>query len=105
MTTDYQMPPQTSPMTPPPPMQAPMPTPMHGAVPPVPGADRSNRYVDDPRRKSVMWAVILSAMPGLGHVYVGYYREAFRNIAVVCLLVLLLFELQQLAFFTPGTRR
>ena len=47
-------------------------------------------FVDDPRRKSVMWAVILSAMPGLGHVYVGYYREAFRNISVVCLLVLML---------------
>ena len=33
-----------------------------------------------------MWAVILAVMPGLGHVYVGYYRDAFRNIAVVCVL-------------------
>jgi hypothetical protein len=74
MTTEYQ--------NPAPPSQVPV-------APPYP-PDRRDRFVDDPRRKSVMWAVILSAMPGLGHVYVGYYREAFRNISVVCLLVLLL---------------
>lgn len=74
MTTEYQ--------NPAPPSQVPV-------APPYP-PDRRDRFVDDPRRKSVMWAVILSAMPGLGHVYVGYYREAFRNICVVCLLVLLL---------------
>jgi hypothetical protein len=75
MTTEYEMPPQT------PPAQAP------ATLPPP---DRRERYVDDPRKKSVMWAVLLSAMPGLGHVYVGYYREAFRNIAVVCILVTML---------------
>jgi hypothetical protein len=58
-------------------------------VPPPPvavyaQADRRDRFVDDPRRKSVMLAVLLGLMPGLGHIYVGYYREAFRNIAVVC---------------------
>ncbi|MCX6551407.1 MAG: DUF5668 domain-containing protein [Acidobacteria bacterium] len=47
-------------------------------------AERRDRFVDDPRRKSVMLAVLLAVMPGLGHVYVGYYRDAFRNIAVVC---------------------
>jgi len=80
MTTEYQMPPQ---MPTQPPIQM-------SAVSQPPLADRRDRFVDDPRRKSVMWAVILSAMPGLGHVYVGYYREAFRNISVVCLLVLML---------------
>jgi hypothetical protein len=74
MSTEYQNPPQMPP--------APM--------PPLTLQEHRERYVDDPRKKSVMWAVLLSAMPGLGHVYVGYYREAFRSIAVVCLLVLLL---------------
>ena len=31
-----------------------------------------------------MLAMILSVMPGLGQVYVGYYDLAFRNILVVC---------------------
>jgi len=84
MSTEYQIPPQTSPQT------TPMPFPTPVPAPPMTAADQQNRYVDDPRRKSVMWAVILSAMPGLGHVYVGYYREAFRNIGIVCLLVLML---------------
>ena len=74
MTTDYQNPPQMPPLP----------------VPPLPAPDRRDRYVDDPRRKSVMWAVLLSVMPGLGHVYVGYYREAFRAIAVVCIIGMML---------------
>lgn len=53
-------------------------------------SERRDRYVDDPRRKSVLWAVILSLMPGLGQVYVGYYREAFKNVATVCGIILLL---------------
>lgn len=47
-------------------------------------AEPRDRYVHDPRRKSVLWATILSGVPGLGQVYVGYYREAFKNILVVC---------------------
>lgn len=56
------------------------------AAPPVAGrpVDTRDRYVADPRRKSVLWAAILSAVPGLGQIYVGYYREAFKNILVVC---------------------
>jgi hypothetical protein len=46
--------------------------------------ERRERFVDDPRKKSVMLAILLSAMPGLGQVYVGYYNLAFRNILVVC---------------------
>jgi hypothetical protein len=52
--------------------------------------ERHDRFVDDPRKKSVMLAIILSAMPGLGQVYVGYYDLAFRNILVVCALIAIL---------------
>ena len=62
----------------------------------VPGAaaigrsDRRDRFVDDPRKKSVMLAMLLSVMPGLGQVYVGYYNLAFRNILVICGLIAIL---------------
>lgn len=46
--------------------------------------DTRDRYLADPRRKSVLWAAILSGVPGLGQIYVGYYREAFKNILIVC---------------------
>ena len=49
--------------------------------------ERRDRFVDDPRKKSVMLAMLLSAMPGLGQVYVGYYNLAFRNILVICGLI------------------
>lgn len=51
---------------------------------------RRDRFVDDPRRKSVLLAMLLSLMPGLGQVYVGYYNVGFRNIAVICGLIALL---------------
>jgi len=60
------------------------------SVPPFARPDRSDRFVDDPRKKSVMLAILLSAMPGLGQVYVGYYDLAFRNILVICALIALL---------------
>jgi hypothetical protein len=53
-------------------------------------AERRDRFVDDPRKKSVMLAILLSLMPGLGQVYVGYYDLAFRNILVVCGLIAIL---------------
>ncbi len=37
----------------------------------------------DPRRKSAFLASVLSLFPGLGQVYVGYYRQGFIN-AIVC---------------------
>jgi hypothetical protein len=52
--------------------------------------ERGDRFVDDPRKKSVMLAILLSAMPGLGQVYVGYYDLGFRNILVICGLIALL---------------
>jgi len=41
------------------------------------------RYrINDPRRKSAFIAGVLSFIPGLGQVYVGYYRQGFINVAV-----------------------
>ncbi len=37
----------------------------------------------DPRRKSPFIAGLLSLMPGLGQVYLGYYRRGFTNVLVV----------------------
>lgn len=34
----------------------------------------------DPRRKNPFTAGLLSLMPGLGQVYVGYYRRGFTNV-------------------------
>ena len=53
-------------------------------------SERRDRFVDDPRKKSVMLAMLLSVMPGLGQVYVGYYNLAFRNILVICGLIAIL---------------
>lgn len=45
---------------------------------------RQDMYVDDPRRKSMLLASVLSAVPGLGQIYVGYYQQGFTNILVIC---------------------
>lgn len=37
-------------------------------------------YTTDPRRKNPFYAGLLSLMPGLGQVYVGYYRRGFTNV-------------------------
>jgi len=50
------------------------------ALPPTPG-------INDSRRKSPLFACLLSAMPGLGQVYVGYYQRGFIHIAVVATLI------------------
>jgi hypothetical protein len=46
--------------------------------------------LDDPRRKSPVLASMLSAMPGLGQVYVGYYQQGFINVLVVGSIIALL---------------
>lgn len=46
-------------------------------------ATRQERYLDDPRKKSPLVAAILSAMPGLGQIYVGYYQQGFLNIIAI----------------------
>jgi hypothetical protein len=40
-------------------------------------------FADDPRRKSPALATLLSLMPGIGQIYVGYYQQGFVNIFVV----------------------
>lgn len=44
----------------------------------------------DPRRKSPLLASVLSAMPGLGQVYVGYYKQGFIHVIVVATVIMLL---------------
>lgn len=67
---------------------APTPTPETSRPRPYP--DSRERYVDDPRRKREFIAGFLALMPGLGHVYVGYYKQAFQNVLVVCFAILML---------------
>ena len=47
-------------------------------------------YPEDSRRKSPALAAFMSAMPGLGQVYVGYYQQGFINILVVASMITLL---------------
>lgn len=47
-------------------------------------------YGDDPRRKSPALAAILSLMPGLGQVYVGYYQQGFAHMFIAGFTIFLL---------------
>jgi hypothetical protein len=47
-------------------------------------------YFDDPRRKSPILALVLSVMPGLGQIYVGYYQQGFTNAVIIAGLIGLL---------------
>lgn len=47
-------------------------------------------YFDDPRRKSPVLALVLSLMPGVGQIYVGYYHQGFTNSLVVGSIIALL---------------
>jgi hypothetical protein len=44
-------------------------------------------FFDDPRRKSPILALVLSAMPGLGQIYVGYYQQGFTNAVIIASLI------------------
>ena len=46
-------------------------------------APQAASRIDDPPRKSPPLACILSAMPGLGQIYVGYYHRGFIHAFVV----------------------
>ena len=46
--------------------------------------------LSDPRRKSPAFACVLSAMPGLGQVYVGYYSRGFVHAITVASLIAVL---------------
>lgn len=57
-------------------------------------------YPGDPRQKSPALATLLSLMPGLGQVYVGYYEQGFINILIVASLITLLnLDIETLAPF------
>lgn len=43
----------------------------------------------DPRRKSPLLACVLSIMPGLGQIYVGYYQRGFIHIFVAATIITL----------------
>jgi hypothetical protein len=63
---------------------------IHSQTPGPPYTDQRNRFIDDPRKKSPLVAAILSAMPGLGQVYVGYYQQGFVHaIAIFGMIALL----------------
>lgn len=63
-------------------------------VAPYPPDDRWARktplFPEDPRRKSPATATVLSLMPGLGQIYVGYYQQGFVNVLVVAGVITLL---------------
>lgn len=44
----------------------------------------------DPRRKSPILATVLSLMPGLGQIYVGFYQQGFINIIVIASIIAVL---------------
>ncbi len=75
---------------------SPGPSPVPPSAPPpgytVPPSDSTPRWsaAMDPRRKSVALASILSLMPGLGQVYVGYYQLGFIYILIVTGLITIL---------------
>lgn len=55
--------------------------------PRYPHAARPLGVPNDPRQKSPFLAGLLSAMPGLGQVYVGYYQRGFVHALVVAVLL------------------
>jgi hypothetical protein len=59
-----------------------------GSRPPVATGRRD--FYDDPRRKSPVLALVLSLMPGLGQVYVGYYQQGFTNVLVAASIIAVL---------------
>jgi hypothetical protein len=56
----------------------------------TPSAINQSYMGTDPRRKSPVLAIILSAMPGLGQIYVGFYQQGFINIIVVASIIAIL---------------
>jgi hypothetical protein len=55
----------------------------------APTAQRRD-FFDDPRRKSPVLALVLSLMPGVGQIYVGYYQQGFTNALIVGSIIALL---------------
>ena len=59
---------------------------------PVPAAagmwEPSQRQAFDPRRKSPFLATVLSIIPGIGQIYIGYYMRGFLTAAVFMVVVM-----------------
>jgi len=51
-----------------------------GQRPPIATGRRD--FLDDPRRKAPVLALVLSMMPGVGQIYVGFYQQGFTNALV-----------------------
>ena len=68
------------------------PSPAPSAAPPAAPADPPSMQGAAPRlhRKSPFLAGVLSLMPGIGQVYVGYYKLGFIHIAVFATIIALL---------------
>ena len=49
--------------------------------------DRQAGLIADPRRKHPLLAMVLSAMPGLGQIYVGYYQQGITLVVIAAALV------------------
>lgn len=77
--------------------QAPQPAATQPAAPPPTG---NRGLAQDPRTKSVPLACFLSAMPGLGQVYTGFYSRGFVNAVTVAALLTIL-TTGELEEFTP----
>ncbi len=69
--------------------QEPGPVPSQPAYSPA-GLARKDYFRDDVRYKSPALATLMSIMPGLGQIYVGYYQQGFINIIVIASLISLL---------------
>jgi hypothetical protein len=62
-----------------------------GKLPYAPlGIQQKELLRQDPRYKSTVLATVMSLVPGLGQVYVGYYQQGFINIVVIAGLIALL---------------
>lgn len=55
-----------------------------------PGRPGRGYYREDPRMKSPALATLMSLMPGLGQIYIGYYGQGFLNIVVVASIITIL---------------
>ena len=53
------------------------------AQPPQPMMQPAPAVLKDPRSKSPVCAAVLSLMPGLGQVYIGYYQRGFIHLLVI----------------------
>ncbi len=54
------------------------------------GFPRKEFFRDDARYKSPALATLMSMMPGLGQIYIGYYQQGFINIVIIATIISIL---------------